>query len=174
LNVDPSVNLVVFEVRRGLKLDKHVGEGRTRDPHCISAVWSSLQRELGLKTGKVRRVYSEWQPSPEDAAFLKGQFPADLEVTYSFERPADHQWDTAFAQARQTMLQARGADAAGGQRLLAGIPDPDTLLLCAADSPVAREIQRTTLGSRYTGAVNLTPCLLLVDHGMLSVTAKRP
>jgi hypothetical protein len=294
MKLDPSVNVVVFEVRRGLKMDKLVGEGRTRDPNCISAVWSELQRKHVVKASKVRRVYSEWQPSAEDAAFLKGQFPADLKVTYSFERPADQQWDKAFAAARQTMLQATAPDAGqaatsekegvaplpvlrdldglspaiahrtiapglgvflaevgttprgtigidyvmaaklnepssdagrlwqqafsnlasslqvdaadldgqllfifnreqgmaasaialpdfsdraaewtGSQRLMVGIPDPDTLLLCAAGSPVVGHIQEATLGSQYVGAVNLTPCLLLLDHGRLSLEARR-
>jgi hypothetical protein len=295
MNIDPSINLVVFEVRRGLKVDKLVGEGRTRDPNCISAVWSELQHKHGVKAGKVRRVYAEWQPSSEDAAFLKRHFPPDLNVTYSFERPADQQWDQAFEEVRQTMLQAAAADVVqaaasdkegfaplpvlrdldglspamahraltpglgvflaevgttprgtigidyvmaaklearssdagrlwqqayanlasslkvdaaeldgqplfilnreegmaasaialpdfsdsaaewtGNHRLMVGIPDPDTLLLCAADSPVVRHIREATLGSQYAGAVNLTPCLLLLDHGRLSLEARRP
>jgi hypothetical protein len=295
MKLDPSMNVVVFEVRRGLKLDKLVGEGRTRDPHCISGVWSELQRKHGVKASKVRRVYAEWQPSSEDAAFLRQQFRPDLEVTYSFERPADQQWDKAFEEARQMMLQATAPDAVqaaasetkggvplpvlrdldglspaiahrtlapglgvflaevgttprgtigidyvmaarleersgdagrlwqqaysnlastlevqaaelegqplfflrraegmaasaialpdfsesaaewtGGQRLMVGIPDPDTLLLCAAGSPVVRHLREATLGSPYVGAVNLTPCLLLLDHGRLSLEARRP
>lgn len=52
------MNVVVFEVRRGLKMGKLVGEGRTRDPNCIRGVWSELQREHGVKASKVRRVCS--------------------------------------------------------------------------------------------------------------------
>jgi hypothetical protein len=68
----------------------------------------------------------------------------------------------------------RAAEWTGSQRLMVGIPDPDTLLLCAAGSPVVWHIQAATLGSQYVGAVNLTPCLLLLDHGRLSLEARRP
>lgn len=63
------------------------------------------------------------------------------------------------------------AEWTGSQRLMVGIPDPDTLLLCAAGSPVVRRVQEATLGSQYAGAVDLTPCLLFLDHGRLSLEA---
>jgi hypothetical protein len=43
------------------------------------------------------------------------------------------------------------AEWTGRQRLMVGIPDPDTVLLCAAGSPVVRHIQGATLGSQYAG-----------------------
>jgi hypothetical protein len=66
------------------------------------------------------------------------------------------------------------AEWTGSRRLMLGIPDPDTLLLCAAGSPVVRHLREATLGSPYAGAVNLTPCLLLLDHRRLSLEARRP
>lgn len=60
----------------------------------------------------------------------------------------------------------------GDQRLIVGLPNLDTLLVCAATSPMAHRIEQIVLQSDYQGAVNLTPCVLLYD-GRLSLHARR-
>src|SRR5207302_199352 len=91
MNADPAVNVVVFEVAVGGRLEKLVGDGPTRVDDCVRAVWHALAAEHGVKPGDVRHLYSEWEPSAADKTFIDATFPSNLEVTYSFPglpRPA--------------------------------------------------------------------------------------
>jgi hypothetical protein len=58
-------------------------------------------------------------------------------------------------------------------QIIVAIPDPDTVMLCARDSHPVGYIRETALKSNYTGAINLTPCVLLLDNGRWSMLAKR-
>jgi len=103
MNVDPSTNLVVFEIKgHG---EPHVMSGRTRDEDCIRSAWLATPVTHCTAARKVSRIYSEWQPSVADAAFIQRTFP-NAAVTYSFERPGPDGWDAAFAAAARTMAQA--------------------------------------------------------------------
>jgi hypothetical protein len=51
------------------------------------------------------RIYSEWEPSPDDFVFIHQTFPK-AKLTYSFRRPGPDGWDAAFAAARETMEAA--------------------------------------------------------------------
>jgi hypothetical protein len=115
MNANPSVNVVVFEVQLGDRLEKLVAEGPTRSADCVKRAWSIVGEMNGVLAKDVRRVYSEWQPSAEDLAFLEANFP-QAAVTYSFKRPRADQWDQAMAQAGRTIEQAVGQGAALGSR----------------------------------------------------------
>lgn len=107
MNIDPSTNMVVFELRG--HPEPHVSSAPTRDDHCIRRAWLALPVDHPRAAAEVTRIYSEWQPSAADAEFIEQTF-VNANVTYSFERPGPEGWDAAFAQARQTIEQA------GGQR----------------------------------------------------------
>jgi hypothetical protein len=87
MNTDPSVNVVVFEVKIGRRLERPLGECSTRAADGIRTVWGELAAD-GLRAADVRRVYSQWEPTPDDRAFLASEFPAGVRVSYSFRRPA--------------------------------------------------------------------------------------
>ncbi|MEL6271627.1 MAG: hypothetical protein AAFU54_22475 [Chloroflexota bacterium] len=70
-----------------------------------------------------------------------------------------------FAQRMEGMLNT--------PRLYVAIPEPNTLLAVAADSPIAEKIQQMALNSDYSGAVALTPCVLLYENGQPAVMGRR-
>lgn len=294
MNVDPSVNVVAFAVRRGGKVEPIMGQGATRAADCIQAAWRELKRQHSLREQDVQEIYSEWEPSPEDLAFLERSFPASLKLSYSFERPKDGNWERAMEEVRRVISESLAKDAAvaalapkegfaplpvlrnldslsealvysevapglavflaqvgmtprgtlgidyvmakaaqeqaidvkalwakafsnlkdglkvnaarhngqtyfiltrqgnlaasaiglpdfpaqatgwlGSARLLAAIPNPDTLMVCEAGSPVTGHLRGAVLKSTYTGAINLTPCVLRIEDGRISVLARR-
>jgi hypothetical protein len=96
MNTDRSVNVVVIEVLLGRRLEKLLGEGPTKAADGIRRVWGQLAKEYDLKPEDIRRVYVQWEPSPEDRAFLATEFPAGVKVCYSFPRPhARRDWGEA-------------------------------------------------------------------------------
>jgi hypothetical protein len=110
MNVNPSVNVVVFEVQVEGHVERFTGQASTRAADCIRQVWAALNAKRPLSPSGVGRIYSEWEPSPEDKAFLDATFPDQCQVTFSFPRPAsDAGWDEAMRQVedqiRQTMAK---------------------------------------------------------------------
>jgi hypothetical protein len=59
-------------------------------------------------------------------------------------------------------------------RLTIGIESPDSLFLWSADTPLTRELYQKTIQSNYWGAVALTPSILSLEGGVLSVVTQRP
>jgi hypothetical protein len=87
MNTDYGVNVVVFEVKVGRRLEKVLGECSTRDADGIRSVWGELATAFNLRPAAVRRVYCQWEPTPDDRAFLAATFPRAVKVSYSFRRP---------------------------------------------------------------------------------------
>jgi hypothetical protein len=46
-----------------------------------------LAAAFGVRPTDVRRVYSQWEPTSDDRAFLAAELPAVVKVSYSFHRP---------------------------------------------------------------------------------------
>jgi hypothetical protein len=72
---DAAANVVVFEVEVEGRLETRTGQGPTRAGACIRQVWTDLSAKEPLRRERVRRIYSEWEPSAEDRAFLEATFP---------------------------------------------------------------------------------------------------
>jgi hypothetical protein len=107
MNADTSVNVVVFEVELEGRLEQRVGQGRTRADDCIRQVWADLNAKEPLRPEGVQRIYSEWEPSAEDKAFLDATFSEQCQVTFSFKRPATTAgWDEATRQVEEQIRQA--------------------------------------------------------------------
>jgi hypothetical protein len=107
MNVDAAVNVVVFEVEIEGQLEKRAGQGPTRADDCIQQIWTDLQAKESLRPEGVRRIYSEWEPSAADKAFLDATFPDECQVTYSFRRPATAAgWDEAMRQAEEQIRKS--------------------------------------------------------------------
>lgn len=109
MNIDPSTNLVVFEIKG--YAEPVLVSGQTRDEQCVQRAWMSAPVHHRSDARKVTRVYCEWQPSAVDDEFIGRTFPI-ASVTYSFSRPGPDGWDAAFAAAREAMVKAaeeRGA-----------------------------------------------------------------
>jgi hypothetical protein len=290
MNIDPTMNLVVFEVKHNNKVERFTAQGATKDANCIKKAWESIRQQQSLQPTHVSQIYSEWQPSDEDKTFLEKTFDK-AKVSYSFERPSDGNWEVAFAKVREIIeqslkkdtpnenrdqfvffpilrdtdkmadiivhtklipelslflakigttqrgtvgidyvmskqakdenvdipdlwqrafsnlakgLQVKAVKSNGHQffmltredglaaaaiglpnffdqatnwieskQIVVAIPDPNNLIVCAANSPVVAEIQQKTLASEYVGAVALTPCVLLIDNGKISLKTKR-
>ncbi len=87
MNTDSSINVVVFEVRLRRRLQKLLGEAPTSAADGLRRVWHELAARIGLRPADVRRVYCQWEPTPDDLAFL-AELPAALKLSWSFRRPA--------------------------------------------------------------------------------------
>jgi hypothetical protein len=96
VNTDSSVNVVVFEVLIGRRLEKLLGEGPTKAADGIRRVWGDVSAGFGVRPADVRRVYTQWEPTPDDRAFLADEFPPAVRVSFSFRRPpARRNWGEA-------------------------------------------------------------------------------
>lgn len=104
MNTDPTRNLFVFEVQKDGALRRFGGHAPTRDSDCLRRVWAALAPQ-GIDPRTVRRLYSEWELSKEDKQFAIQTFPV-AQLSYSFVRPRDDQWDTAMAAASKVMQAA--------------------------------------------------------------------
>jgi hypothetical protein len=114
VNTDPSTNLVVFEIKG--YAEPFLVEGPTQADDCVERAWSEVPVDHRKAARKVTRIYSEWQPSPADVAFIERTF-TKARLTYSFWRPGPDGWETAYADARQKMAAAareRGGQEAAG------------------------------------------------------------
>lgn len=113
MNADATVNVVVFEVEIGGRLEKRLGEGPTRADDCVRQVWGQLSADGALRPEGVRRVFSEWEPSAGDRAFMESTFPKGCEVLFSYRRPVTEAgWDEALRQAEEQIRQATAKKAA--------------------------------------------------------------
>jgi hypothetical protein len=96
MNTDSSVNVVVFEVLMSRRVEQLLGEASTKVKDGIRRVWVQLAADFGVQPSAVRRVYSQWEATPQDRAFLAAEFPPTVKVSYSFPRPpARHDWGRA-------------------------------------------------------------------------------
>lgn len=144
-------NVVVFEVEaleRGFWAKLFgvgarrtvVGTAPARDEHCIANIWRDVAWQEDADASQVHEIYSEWEPSPSDRAFLASAFPPGTKVTFSFARPASESgWDEAFASAEQVRMRAEGrsrAVASAAPSFLAVLRQNDTL----AEAMVRRQL----------------------------------
>ena len=106
--VDPARNVVVFRLSRGGG-QTATAEAPTRAEDCVRQAWHTVRREHQARPDEVAELYSEWEPSAEDARFVAATFPS-AKLTYSFQRPDEAGWDAAFDQARRIMEEARRRD----------------------------------------------------------------
>src|SRR5689334_4417025 len=99
MDVDPNLNCVAFQIQRWWKREVFVEQTPTRAEDGIRRAWSAVQAKTRARPAQVRAIYSEWEPSAHDQAFLAATFPK-AEFTYSFSRPATADgWDAALAAA---------------------------------------------------------------------------
>lgn len=104
MDTNPAINVVVFEFVLQGQSGRAMGQAPTQAADCIRQVWQTIQQQHPQLTAlDVKAIYSEWEPAPEDVAFVDTYFSPDLEFTYSFERPAEEEWEAAFAKVAQLM-----------------------------------------------------------------------
>lgn len=102
MTIDPTRNAVGFLLRRGEDGQGAVADAATRDEDCVQQAWEEVRRTHQARPEEVTALYTQWQPSERDAAFIAQTFP-DAEVSYDYARPAPDGWDAAFAEARVAM-----------------------------------------------------------------------
>lgn len=106
MNDDVSRNLVVFRLKG---FDEPVlASAPTQADDAVEQAWASVRQQHKVRASAVSAVYSEWQPSAADRKFMAKNF-RKAECTYSFARPADGEWERAFAEARSVMAEADAA-----------------------------------------------------------------
>jgi hypothetical protein len=98
VNTDSSVNVIVFEVLIGSRLERLLGEGPTRIADGICRVWEDLAQTFGVSPEGVRRVYSQWEATEEDKTYIAATFPPSVELAFSFRRPCPGQWGDCTAE----------------------------------------------------------------------------
>ena len=110
MNSDPSTNLVVFEIK-GIR-EPFIVQRPTEDVHCVEQAWWAAPVDHRKAARKVTRIYSEWQPSKDDIAFIEQTFPK-AQLTFSFRRPVTPDgWTAAYVAAREKMKAAADERAA--------------------------------------------------------------
>ncbi|PPK65181.1 hypothetical protein V5P93_003618 [Actinokineospora auranticolor] len=102
MNNDVTVNVIVFQLREG---EPALANVPTQADDAVRLAWAHVSTERGITPADVTAVYSEWQPSDEDNAFVAATFPG-VQQTYSFARPAPDGWEAAFTEARRVMVEA--------------------------------------------------------------------
>jgi len=106
-NNDPAINHIVFEVNTPEGTETKVQPVDTRNENGIEIAWRELEKQ-GTAAAEVLRIYSEWEASASDLAFVKGTFKAGIDTSYSFPRPDDEdEWDAALAKAAESIEAAR-------------------------------------------------------------------
>lgn len=110
MHSDPSVNVVVFQVLTDTGTRELVGQGPTRAADGVRQAWARVREQHDARAEDVRQVYSEWEPSPEDKAFLDATFPPNVEVSFSFRRPPDDDWEQAMKDAEAQVREAAEAE----------------------------------------------------------------
>ncbi|MGL4553778.1 MAG: hypothetical protein ACRC33_21655, partial [Gemmataceae bacterium] len=108
--IDPSVNHVVFQLRTDAGPAERAADAPARADDCVRQAWAAVAGRDGARPEDVRQVYSEWEPSDADKAFLDATFPPDTQVSFSFPRPAEGGWDAALAEAAATVRAALDRD----------------------------------------------------------------
>src|SRR5207247_2461483 len=103
---NPSVSVVLFEAEHEGKLDRFTGHAPARADDLVRQVWAEVSARNGLRAETVKRIYSEWEMSAEDKAFLEATFPEQTEVSWSFPRPAADGWDEAMRQVEKQIRDA--------------------------------------------------------------------
>ena len=105
MNINPGQNVIVFLVDINGTDEKLVGEAPTRDKDGVRQVWETLRQERDLQPEQVKQMYSEWELSDEDKAFVEATFAAnDLKVSFSFHRPqSEDGWDEALQKAGEAI-----------------------------------------------------------------------
>ena len=84
---DRAKNGIVFEVRDGGDgVRKYVAFGDGTDANCLRKVWAAESAEHFIKPELMLRVYSEWEPSPNDRVFLADEFP-HAQISFTFDGP---------------------------------------------------------------------------------------
>lgn len=104
MSADANFNVVVFSVVLNGETFEVVGHAPTRADNCVRSCWAAATAQRGIKPSDVQKIYSEWEPSELDKAFLDATFAKDLKVSYSFDRPStDEGWERAIREAQQTI-----------------------------------------------------------------------
>lgn len=106
MDADPTKNMIVFEVKRLWKKERFIEPAPTQAMDGIKTAWRAVQNKTGARPSQVRQIYSEWEPSKEDAAFISKTFP-EAQVSYSFARPtATDGWQEALEGVSNTIHTA--------------------------------------------------------------------
>ncbi|GIH13028.1 hypothetical protein [Rugosimonospora africana] len=115
MNADPTTNMVVFLLARG-EGEHAIAGAPTQADDCVRQAWDRASREHRARPDEVTAIYTEWEASDKDNRFIAETFPR-AELSHSFTRPTDGDWEPAFAAARQAMADAEqrreAQDAAG-------------------------------------------------------------
>ena len=81
------------------------GHAPTRAHSGVEQVWLALLEQWALEPESVRQIYSQWEPSEGDRAFLKTWFTADMVLSWTFARPTD-QSEAGWRQALEEVAAA--------------------------------------------------------------------
>jgi hypothetical protein len=138
MSSDPTMNVIVFAIKRQGKEDTIANQVRTQAPDGVKTAWAKARQSHGVEARDVHEIYSEWEPSQEDEAFIDQHFP-NVKVSYSFKRPADGNWAKAFAEVRgiiEASLQKDAQKKTGASALLPILRNADQLTQVMVHQPL--------------------------------------
>jgi hypothetical protein len=140
MQADPAMSVVVFQLASPEGPIERATHGPAQDDDFLAKAWATIAQRDGAQPGDVRRVYSEWEPSDADKAFLDATFPIGADLTFTFRRPQTAEgWPAALAEAQATIQSALDAAPAVGE-LLPVVRDQDVLSEAIVHRPLTPEI----------------------------------
>ncbi|HQR08233.1 MAG TPA: hypothetical protein PLN21_15505 [Gemmatales bacterium] len=106
IDSDTTQNVVIFIIKMDGKLVERLARGTTRSNNCIRQVWDALCLMEQLRAKCVYQIYSEWEPSAKDKAFIDATFQRNCVVEFTYKRPTSSEgWDKALLKAKKKMIQ---------------------------------------------------------------------
>jgi hypothetical protein len=140
MQADPAMSVVVFQLASPEGPVERASNGAAQHDDFVRRAWQAVAEEHGAKAEDVRQVYSEWEPSEADKAFLDTTFPSGVGLSFSFRRPATtEEWPAALAEAEATIREALAAAPAPGE-LLPVVRDRDMLTEVVVHRPLSAEL----------------------------------
>jgi len=172
--VDPAMSVVVFQLASSQGPIERTTHATAQHDDFLRRAWLSLVEQFGLLPQDVRQIYTEWEPSEADLAFVDATFPKGIDLSFSFRRPKNAEdWPAALAQAEATIRATLEAAPAMGQ-LLPVLRDRDLLGEAVVHRPLTPELgvflahvswtPQKTLGIHYLTNQQLADSPFSVDE----------
>jgi hypothetical protein len=142
MSSDPTSNVIVFAIERQGKKENIVNQVRTQAVDGIETAWAKARQSHGVQVRDVKEIYSEWQPSKEDEAFITRLFPK-VKVSYSFDRPTDGNWAQVFAEVQRIIeasLQKDAQKQTSAETVLPILRNADELTQAMVHRPLASKM----------------------------------
>ncbi|MFQ3592266.1 MAG: hypothetical protein SNJ82_03635 [Gemmataceae bacterium] len=158
MQADPAMSVVVFQLVSPEGPIARATHGIAPHDDFLRQAWQCVAEQYGALAADVRQIYSEWEPSEADLAFVDATFPKGIDLSFSFRRPrSSEEWPAALAAAQATIREKLQQAPAPGE-LLPVVRDLDILSQAVVHRPLTPEL------GVFLAYVSMTPQQTLSIH----------